>query len=132
MNLPVPPGSDGETFNSLIQHVIAPVGRELAPGLIVLSAGYDAHAGDPLADCRVGTDDYGQMTAAMRDLGRELGAPVLICLEGGYDVDALAASVVATIMAMGSDEPPEAAPLGPAEAARERFGRGRWAAAFSR
>ena len=132
MNLPVPPGADGATFGSLIQHVVAPVGRELAPGLIVLSAGYDAHADDPLADCRVSTDDYGQMTAAMRELGAELGAPVLICLEGGYDVDALAASVLATVTAMGSAEPPEPAPPQPAEAARERFARGRWAAALSR
>lgn len=130
INLPVPPGAGGETFRSLVQHVVAPAGRELAPGLVVLSAGYDAHADDPLADCRVGTADYAEMTATMRDLGRELEAPVLICLEGGYDVGALADSVLATVEAMSADDPAETAPTEPAEAARERLARGRWAGAF--
>ena len=132
INLPVPPGSGGETFRSLVQHVVVPAGRALAPGLIVLSAGFDAHVDDPLASCLVRTTDYGDMTAAMRDLGRDLGAPVLICLEGGYDVDALAASVLATVRAMSSDEPAEPASTEPAATARDLLARGRWAEALSR
>ncbi len=72
------------------------------------------------------------MTATVRDLGRELGAPVLVCLEGGYDVDALAASVLATVRAIGSDEAAEAAPIEPAVTARARLARGSWADALSR
>ncbi len=132
VNLPVPPGTDGETFRALLQHVVVPIGRAFAPGLIVVSAGYDAHAGDPLASCSVETADYADMTATVRDLGRDLGAPVLICLEGGYDPDALAASVLATVRAIGSEEPAAAAAPGPAAAARERCAGGRWAAALSR
>ncbi len=135
MNLPVPPGADGEVFRSLVQHVVAPVGRDLAPGLIIVSAGYDAHTADPLANCRVETADYGDMTASVRDLGRELGAPVLICLEGGYDPDALAASVLATVRAMGDEAPAERASAEPAEPARERFAQrpvGRGAQSVSR
>ena len=132
INLPVPPGTGGESFRALLEHVIVPIGREFAPGLIVISAGYDAHAADPLADCRVEAADYGEMAAIMRELGRELGAPVLICLEGGYDLEALAVSVLATVTAMGSDEPPRRAPAGPAAASLERLARGRWAAALSR
>ena len=49
------------------------------------------------------------MAATMRELGAELGAPMLVCLEGGYDVGALAASVVATIDGLGGSEPPEPA-----------------------
>lgn len=132
VNLPVPPGADGEMFRSLVQHVVVPAGRELSPGLIIISAGYDAHAADPLANCRMETADYGDMAATMRDLGREVGAPVLICLEGGYDPDALAESVLATVVAMGSDGTPEPASTAPADPARERLARGRWAGALSR
>ncbi len=132
LNLPVPAGAGGEQFNSLVQHVVAPVGREFDPGLIVLSAGYDAHADDPLANCELEAGDFAAMTAAMRDLAREVGAPVLICLEGGYDPPALAASVLATIEAMGADEPPAAADPGLAEPARRFFSDGRWERALSR
>jgi acetoin utilization deacetylase AcuC-like enzyme len=45
------------------------------------------------------------MTATVRDLGAELGAPVIVCLEGGYSVGALAESVVATLEALQSEEP---------------------------
>ena len=103
-NLPVPPGSGSGEFLALVEHVVAPVAREFKPALLLLSAGYDAHRDDPLAQCEVDEPGYAGMTAAMRDLGAELGAPVLVCLEGGYSVGALAASVVATIEALQDDE----------------------------
>ena len=86
-----------------MQHVVAPIARAFRPGLIAISAGYDAHVDDPLADCRVETDGYADMAATMREVAAELGAPVLVCLEGGYDPTALAASVLATIEALGSE-----------------------------
>jgi acetoin utilization deacetylase AcuC-like enzyme len=132
LNLPVPPGAGGQQFNALVQHVVVPVGREFDPGLIVLSSGYDAHAGDPLANCELGTLDYGRMTAAMRDLARELEVPVLICLEGGYDPPSLAASVIATVSAMAGDSPPPDADPAVAEPARRHFATGRWERALSR
>jgi acetoin utilization deacetylase AcuC-like enzyme len=111
VNLPVPPGAGSETFLSLVQHVVAPIGREFRPGLIAISAGYDAHRDDPLAECTLDAQAYGDMAATIRALAAELEVPVLACLEGGYAPDALAASVVATVTALGSDqEPPEAAP----------------------
>jgi acetoin utilization deacetylase AcuC-like enzyme len=100
INLPVAPGSGDETFLALVEHVIAPIARQFEPGLLAISAGYDAHRDDPLAGCEVTTDGYGQLTAAMRDLAAELDVPVLVCLEGGYAPDALAASVVTTLRAL--------------------------------
>ena len=126
LNLPVPAGAGGELFNALVQHVVVPVGRDLAPGLIVISAGYDAHAEDPLGTCELSTADYAEMTAAMRDLGRELGAPVLICLEGGYDPGALADSVHATVRSMGDERPAVAAAPETANEYRQRLAGGRW------
>ena len=60
------------------------------------------------------------MAATMRDLGRDLGAPVLVCLEGGYDPDALASSVAATVEALGGEGTPVPAPIEAAGAHVER------------
>jgi acetoin utilization deacetylase AcuC-like enzyme len=127
VNLPVPPGSGDETFLALVQHVVSPIARQFEPGLIAISAGYDAHRDDPLANCAVTTDGYAELTAAVRDLGAELGAPVLVCLEGGYSPEALAASVVATLRALDGDAP---APASEPADAEPHLGRlrdeGRW------
>ena len=120
VNLPVPPGSGSTEFLSLVQHVVGPIAHAFRPGLIAISAGYDAHRDDPLADCRVDTDGYADMAATMRQAATELEAPVLVCLEGGYDVNALAASVLATIEALGSEREPAAAPADPAREYVER------------
>jgi acetoin utilization deacetylase AcuC-like enzyme len=104
INLPVPAGADGRLFCGLTEHVVVPLARGFEPDLIIVSAGYDAHVADPLANCLVGTGDYATMAAHMRDLG----VPVLVCLEGGYDPEALAASVLATVEALAGDRPPVA------------------------
>lgn len=121
VNLPVPPGASGELYLSLVQNIVAPIAREFAPDLIAISAGYDAHRDDPLANCELTDADYGDLAATMRELGAELEAPLLVCLEGGYDVDALARSVLATIRALGDTLPPRLAEAEPAAAARETF-----------
>ncbi len=131
VNLPVPAGSGGAEYVGLAQHVVAPLGRRFAPDLIVISAGYDAHADDPLAGCELTTADFGEMAASVRDLGSELGAPVLACLEGGYEPEALAASVLATVRALGGDRAPRAYDAGPARDAQRRLeAQERWAGAF--
>jgi acetoin utilization deacetylase AcuC-like enzyme len=127
INLPVPPGSGSEEFLSLVQYAVAPIAREFRPGLIAISAGYDAHRDDPLAECSVDTDGFGDMAATMRTLAAELDVPVLVCLEGGYDPTALATSVVATIRALGSDAEPATASPQPARPFAERH-RERWPA----
>jgi acetoin utilization deacetylase AcuC-like enzyme len=127
VNLPVPPGSGSELFLSLVQHVVVPIARDFRPGLIGISAGYDAHRDDPLAECVVDTACYADMAATMRDLAAELDVPVLVCLEGGYDLGALAASVQATVKALDSSEEPPAAPVEPSAPFAERH-RERWPA----
>jgi acetoin utilization deacetylase AcuC-like enzyme len=125
VNLPVPPGAGSEEFLALVEHVVVPIGRSYEPDLIAISAGYDAHRDDPLASCMVETAAYGEMTAAMRALGDELGAPVLACLEGGYSPPALAESVVATLGALGNGATPRQAAPEAAEPHLSRL-RERW------
>jgi acetoin utilization deacetylase AcuC-like enzyme len=122
VNLPVAPGSGSDEFLSLVQHVVVPIARRFEPGLVAISAGYDAHVDDPLADCLVETEAYGDMAATVRDLAAELGAPILVCLEGGYEPMALATSVLATVRALAGDGEPRRAPVEPARAhlARQR------------
>ena len=123
VNLPVPPGSGTDEFLSLIQAVVAPIARQWRPGLLCISAGYDAHRDDPLANCDVDDAGYGDMAATMRALAWELGVPVLICLEGGYSLGALSRSVVATLEAFAADREPRPAPPEPAAAYRQRLAR---------
>jgi len=123
VNLPVPPGSGPNEFLALVQHVVAPIAREWRPGLICVSAGYDAHRDDPLANCELDDAAYWDMAATMRVLGVELEVPVLICLEGGYSLGALSRSVVATLDALSSDGDPRDAPTEAAASYRERLAR---------
>jgi acetoin utilization deacetylase AcuC-like enzyme len=104
-NLPVPAGSGDDVFCSLVEHVVVPSARGYAPELILVSAGYDAHADDLLAGCTVSDEGYATMTASLRALADELEVPLGIVLEGGYDLGALARGVVATLEVLASDAP---------------------------
>jgi acetoin utilization deacetylase AcuC-like enzyme len=123
VNLPVPPGSGPDEFLALVQHVVAPIAREWRPGLLCISAGYDAHRDDQLANCLLDEAAYADMGATIRDLGAQLEAPLLVCLEGGYALGALSRSVVATLEALSSDGEPREAPVDPAAAYRDRLAR---------
>ncbi|MEH3053721.1 MAG: histone deacetylase [Patulibacter minatonensis] len=105
VNLPVPSGSGDAVFVSLVAHVLAPLMRAFEPQLVLISAGYDAHADDPLATCRVSDAGYGAMAALLRAAAEEVRAPIGLVLEGGYDVAALSRSFIQTLDALGSAEP---------------------------
>ena len=111
INLPVPAGSDEEVWLSLLEHIVLPAAAEFEPQLVLISAGFDAHRDDPLAECRLEVSSFGQMACQVRDAAKEWGAPVGAVLEGGYDLGALAASTVATMAALaGEGEAVSAAP----------------------
>ncbi len=103
VNLPVAAGSGDDVFCSLVEHVVAPLARAYAPGLVLVSAGFDAHAEDPLAGCRVTDGGYALMAGSIARAARELGVPLGIVLEGGYALDALARSVVTTLEAAAAE-----------------------------
>ncbi len=100
INTPVPHGADEEMWVSVLGHVIIPAALEFRPQLILISAGFDGHSADPLAGCALESRSYAQMTAHVMDLASRVGAPVGAVLEGGYDLEALADSVLATIGAL--------------------------------
>ncbi len=108
VNLPVPAGSGDAAVTSLVEHVVAPLFVEHAPGLVLVSAGFDAHRADPLADLEVTEAGYAAMTASLRRACAEAGAPLGLVLEGGYAVNALAASVAALMPVLGASQVPAA------------------------
>jgi acetoin utilization deacetylase AcuC-like enzyme len=103
INLPVPRGTGEEVWVSLVEHLIAPIGIEFRPQLILISAGFDAHERDPVGQCVLQTESFAEIARHIRELGLAVNAPIGAVLEGGYDPDALAASVVATLRALAGD-----------------------------
>jgi acetoin utilization deacetylase AcuC-like enzyme len=103
VNLPVPPGAGEPIWMSLVQHVVVPVLRSFEPDLILVSAGFDAHRADPLAQCTLATESFAKMASLVAATARGLGVPFGAVLEGGYDLDALAVSVAATLEAFADE-----------------------------
>jgi acetoin utilization deacetylase AcuC-like enzyme len=110
VNMPVPSGSGDDVYCSLVEHVAVPLGREYAPKLVLVSAGFDAHRADPLASCACTAAGFGAMAGSMRRLADELDVPVGLVLEGGYDLNGLTSSLVAALEALGGEQAPPADP----------------------
>jgi acetoin utilization deacetylase AcuC-like enzyme len=101
VNVPLPPGADGAAFRAAWQDLLLPALDGFAPELLVISAGFDAHARDPLAQLRVRESDFGWLTTELcRIADRHCGGKVVSLLEGGYDLDALALSAAAHVRAL--------------------------------
>jgi acetoin utilization deacetylase AcuC-like enzyme len=103
INLPVPAGSGEELWLSLLEHIVIPIAESYAPQLILISAGFDAHRLDPLANCNLETESFAQMACQVRDLAARLGVPLGAVLEGGYDKTSLVESLIATMAALGGE-----------------------------
>jgi acetoin utilization deacetylase AcuC-like enzyme len=101
INLPVPAGSGEELWLSLLEHIAIPIAELYAPQLILVSAGFDAHRLDPLANCNLETESFAQMACQVRELAAGLGVPLGAVLEGGYDQTSLVASLLTTMAALG-------------------------------
>jgi acetoin utilization deacetylase AcuC-like enzyme len=108
VNMPVPGGSGDEVHGSLVEHVVAPLIRGWEPELVLVSAGFDAHRLDPLATCRLSEDGFAGMTGTLRRACAEVAAPIGLVLEGGYSVEALAASMAAVVPVLGAADVPAA------------------------
>ena len=106
VNLPVDAGAGDALYLSLLEHVVAPLARAYAPQLVLLSAGFDAHRDDPLADVELTDGGFAALAGSVRRLAAELEVPVGAVLEGGYDLRALAASTAAMLRVLTAADPP--------------------------
>jgi acetoin utilization deacetylase AcuC-like enzyme len=127
VNVPVPPGTGDRGFRSVVEHAAIPLLASFEPQLVLVSAGFDAHRDDPLADCLVTEEGFAAMTRSLRRACDAIGAPLGCVLEGGYGLGALARSVAATMEQLTPEKPTAADDSidldPPAAAARRRLAR---------
>ncbi|MEM1386348.1 MAG: histone deacetylase family protein, partial [Pseudomonadota bacterium] len=101
INVPLDPGSGSAAMRQAYKALIFPRVREWAPDLIIVSAGFDAHEDDPLANLRWSAADFGWLTREICKLAQECcGGRIVSTLEGGYDLAALSESVLAHVEAL--------------------------------
>jgi acetoin utilization deacetylase AcuC-like enzyme len=104
LNCPLPPGTGDEGFLGALRDELLPAAEAFRPDFVLVSAGFDAHRSDPLANLEVSTEGYAEATRIVCDLADRLAAGRLVSvLEGGYDLDALAESVLAHLNVLLDD-----------------------------
>jgi acetoin utilization deacetylase AcuC-like enzyme len=103
INVPLPPGTGGDAYRAALDEVVIPVMSLFEPDWVLVSAGYDAHRADPLADMSLTAADFGWM--AWRLAGAFPTERIVLALEGGYDLGALEAGVEATVRGLAGEGP---------------------------
>lgn len=101
VNVPLPPGAQGDAYRMAFAEVVAPAVERFSPTWVLVSAGFDAHRRDPLADLGLSAGDFADLAAesiAFAPPGRRIAF-----LEGGYDLTALAASASACVGALSGE-----------------------------
>ena len=100
LNLPLGAGTGDDGYLEAFDSQVIPALTAYAPELLVVSAGYDAHASDPLAQMEVSTAGFGAIASRLLDAADRLcGGRSAWILEGGYDLEALGASAAACVRA---------------------------------
>jgi acetoin utilization deacetylase AcuC-like enzyme len=101
LNVPLPPGAGSAEFREAMAEIVLPVLDQFGPDLVIISAGFDAHAADPLAMLELVEADYAWVTKALAELAwTHCGGRVVSALEGGYDLAALARSAAAHVRSL--------------------------------
>ena len=107
LNVPLPPETGSKGFRDAYERVVFPALESFQPELIFISAGFDAHRADPLANMNLVEDDFAWVTDKLCDIADTYAkGRIVSTLEGGYDLDALAASTRAhleILIKRGSD-----------------------------
>jgi acetoin utilization deacetylase AcuC-like enzyme len=99
VNVPLPAGATGDVVRRALDEVAAPVIASFGPTWVLISAGFDAHRADPLADLALSSGDFADLARTVSGYAPRPGR-VVVHLEGGYDLGALRSSVAATLGAL--------------------------------
>jgi hypothetical protein len=106
VNVGLPPGSGSQTFRNAWAETILPALEAFQPQLIVVSAGFDAHESDPLADVKLQDADFYWVQGQIMDVAKRVcDGKVVSVLEGGYDLSAIARSAVKCVRAQVEASP---------------------------
>jgi acetoin utilization deacetylase AcuC-like enzyme len=102
LNCPLPPGSGEPEYERAFRERVVPALKEFAPELLLISAGFDAHREDPLANMNLRAESFGRFTQMLCDAtAGSLHAGIVSVLEGGYHLPALAQSAEQHLRALG-------------------------------
>jgi acetoin utilization deacetylase AcuC-like enzyme len=93
LNFPLPAGTSGSTYLEIFNNKIITVLNDYNPQMLFISAGFDAHKDDPLANMELTENDFAEMTKILKDFAGKKNIKIISVLEGGYNLDALSASV---------------------------------------
>lgn len=123
VNVPLPGGVGDCGYEHVFDEILIPVARRFGPQLILGSAGYDAHWSDPLGGMLLSVSGYASMVRKLAALADELcHGRLVLTLEGGYSLEALAACIAATFAVLLGDQEVHD-PLGPARRAEQSVDR---------
>jgi acetoin utilization deacetylase AcuC-like enzyme len=101
VNAPLAPNDGAAKFRAAFENLILPQLQKFAPELIIISAGFDAHRRDPLANINLDAEDFGWVTRKLMDVAdKSAGGRIVSVLEGGYDLQGLKESVAAHVTAL--------------------------------
>jgi acetoin utilization deacetylase AcuC-like enzyme len=105
INVPLPAGSGWSVYDPIFRQVLWPVADRFKPDLVLLSAGFDAHWLDPLAEMRLSTADFSDLTLEVIDIAdRYCEGRLVVVQEGGYHLDAMAQCAATVLVNLtGSD-----------------------------
>ncbi len=105
LNLPLPAGCGDAEYGAAFEQIVVPTLLEFRPEMLLISAGFDAHARDPLASMQVSSGGFRAFASSLRALAEATcGGRMLLTLEGGYDLEALGESVAAVVFALAEPE----------------------------
>ena len=108
VNVPLEAGAVDEDYQLALEKIVLPVLRQFEADLLIVSAGFDAHARDPLGGMRVTTDGFAAMTADLRAVADECSrSRIVLVTEGGYDLEALGGSLDAAVRVLHAQAPPQ-------------------------
>ena len=104
LNLPLRARTPAPEHRRAFETALEEIGARYRPDLIIISAGFDSHAADPLGQLMLSDGDVVAMTRATKDWAREAcGGRLVSCLEGGYNLETLGATVAAHVRALAED-----------------------------
>ena len=122
VNLPIEAGAVDEDYQTAFQDVALPVLRQFKPDLLLVSAGFDAHERDPLANMRVSTEAFAAMTLELRAVAAECCSErMMLVTEGGYDLRALTASLETVVKTLSGPLEPARWPASGVKSSRGRL-----------
>ncbi len=99
VNFPVLASSGDCEMSLYMREIMAPIAEQYKPQLIIVSAGFDAHALDPLGYLQVSTEEYGKIVLLMHAIATDIDCGIVYTLEGGYSIEAQAESIVQSLVA---------------------------------